>query len=34
LNSDKKKLAQSQALYEKQQLAYVQAVKSSQLTTP
>ena len=33
LNLDKKKLAQSQALLHKHQQAYVQSVKSSQLTT-
>lgn len=33
LNLDKKKLAQSQALLQKQQQAYLQSVKSSQLTT-
>ncbi len=32
-NLDKKKLAQSQALFQKQQQAYEQSVKSSQLTT-
>lgn len=34
LNEDKNKWTKSQALYEKQQQAYVQMVKSSQLTTP
>ena len=34
LNGDKKKLAKSQAMYATQQQAHVQAVKSSQLTTP